>query len=376
MTRAALDVTHVSSWFRAVGIHLQPRLWLRLPLHSLELTELFFGRSGSSPLEVVWTELLTWDDTSLEGILLRLLKPDILPRIRIFEIEAPSYLGADDTKGDPYRRVATSLLRSVLPGPESGKWSSLERFRVDGLEDDFYGLDEGEDETAYEWPAGYQAMRRALEVNGLSSLLETFPRLSSLCIRDLHPLTLGIMESAASFRTQIRSLTLGPLGNVPLHRIADNLCFMPNLEYLELSDPLPEWPPEDWGDAIDLSELRTLYIKTFDRHSLQRVIYWFVMPDADVTVVLPFRIVGGPPTASGHPRSRADFMTFFWKARQSANRFSHGLLEDVIREPIADEERVELERELSQIAEEMGAEMSGAAELDYVDEDADMDTGF
>ena len=91
MSRTALNVTHVCRWFRAVGIHLQPRLWTRLPLHSLDLVTLFYNRSGHHPIEIICAGDVCWRNPRLEDILFALLNPTIIPRIQVLELVASSY---------------------------------------------------------------------------------------------------------------------------------------------------------------------------------------------------------------------------------------------------------------------------------------------
>ncbi|KZV77290.1 hypothetical protein PENSPDRAFT_181310 [Peniophora sp. CONT] len=348
MTHTALSVTHVSSYFRAVGIHLQPRLWIRLPLHSLDLTKLFYGRSGCFPLEIIWTDRLDWRSANLAVTFTSLLHPEILPRVRVLELVAPE---TDDDEFEirkQYRRVLARLFRFVLPDPaESKQWVSLERFRVDGIPEDVANTDEEDiDEDVFDeedidnvYPEGSLALLRSLEKNDLPSLPDTFPRLTSLTISNLYSPTLRVFESVARYGEQIRSLTFTNLHRVPFYRLAECLGFhMQNLEFLELRDTSLELTPDMWCGDIDLPKLRTLRIKTLDPFLVGGVLVWFYMPRAVLELSIDVR---------------GRYVRFFWNIAQKPWCFTHEPLEQILGEPITDERRAALKEIMSKTVQEL-----------------------
>lgn len=371
MTRIALDVTHVSSWFRAVGIELQSRLWSRLPLHSADLTILFSKRIGRTTVDILWSQYLDWEDPWLEDIFFTLLDPPYTENIRVLEIEAPHWHEKDSW--DPYRRVVGRLFMRLLPGPHLAPWTSLERLSIAGLEDDI--SDGNEDGWEYEMkpsflnscPDEYAHVLHYLHEYDLPGPLHVaLPRLANLEFRNLYPPTLHVIDAVADCGTQMRSLTLTHLRRVKLHHLADYLSFMPNLEHLELRGLSNRKPTRSWATPVHLPALRCLIIQARAKRVVAAVIRCFYMEHADVTLVFPFcaRWVADMEEV-------VEDVEFYWKAGQTSQHFSHEPIERRSLGPVPDEEREELKQRLLDMARGLGACMRKEGTLEGTQWDGD-----
>ncbi|VDC04941.1 unnamed protein product [Peniophora sp. CBMAI 1063] len=349
MMRLALDVTHVSSWFRAVGTQLQPSLWTRLPLHSPELTKLFYHRAGRSPIDAIWTDRMKWENPTLTFVLLGLLHPTIIPRIRVFELV---YHGEQRR---PFSRVAGRLFQTILPNRFAVQWSSLESLRIEG-----FGCD---DVHLMEVPPpdidpGCIAALQHLDENDLPYLNELFPQLESLEISNFYMPTVRLVQGASSLYDQLRSLTLTNVGRIPLYLLAQYFQHMPELEHLELHDVKSYEHPSDWPakgsfGGVYLPELLTLYISAEETEPVEHVIQWFDMEKAEVELVFPFLA-----RWNADEPEHMEGVHFFWKMGQRARSFAYEPLRSRIVGPVPPEEIAQVEQDVFNLARELGAYMN------------------